>query len=233
MEIKKYLQIAKELSVLIGIAVIGIIILDYTTDIFKTPKVIEKEVVFTSPTSTPIQASEYPDFDAIKDMKKLSLLENFKTYTPNGEFYQNFTDYNIILRTGKIARGYIEFEASINNKPLTSWESLYFKALYDREDHYNYGGHIFRDDSLRVPAGSKTHLLYALNNIPFIANLDYLWLKKPQKLDLFQIINNYKQVNFLTYISSLNPAQIDSIKIYYECDESVDKGVCELDKKEK
>ena len=32
---KKFLQTVKELSILIGIGVVGIIILNYTTDIFK------------------------------------------------------------------------------------------------------------------------------------------------------------------------------------------------------
>lgn len=175
--------------------------------------------------------SEYPDYDATQNMKEIVLVENYKTYTPNGKFLPEYTDYGIVLREGKIAKGYIEFVASIKNKPLTDWESLYFKVLHNREDHFNYGGHIFREDSLKMLASDKTHLLYALNNIPFIQDLDYLWLKNPKRLDLFNILNTYKEINFLTYISSLNPAKIDSIKIYYECDESFNDGKCELLKK--
>jgi hypothetical protein len=172
--------------------------------------------------------SEYPDYDSLATMRSFPLVENFESYTPDGKRIDNKTFFGVILRSGKISKGYLEIVVSINNKPLTAWESIYFKASYNVADHYKYGGHLFRPDSLKVPPGNETHLLFPLNNISFLPNLPYLESSKPNTFNLFKLINNNKEVKFLTFISSLNPAKINSIKIYYECDKDVDDGVCEL-----
>lgn len=169
--------------------------------------------------------SEYPDYESLSDMNTLVLIENFITYTPN-KVAENMT-YGIILRKGKLIKAYIEIIASINDKPLTEWESIYFKTLYNTIDHYKYGGHIFRYESLKTPPGEKTHLLFSLDNIPFIPHLPYSESTEPKKLNLFKIINTNKEVNFLAFISSLEPAKIDIIKIYYKCDRDYN-GECEL-----
>ena len=105
---------------------------------------------------------------------------------------------------------------------------MYFKAPYDVVNHYEYGGHLFRPDSLKVPPSDITHLLYSLNNIPFLPNFPYSESAKPNTFDLFEIINDKKEVKFYTFISSLNPAKINLIKIYYECDGEVNAGNCSL-----
>lgn len=174
------------------------------------------------------EPSEYPDYDSLSTMQSRSLVENFVSYTPKGETSDKYTSRGIILKSGKISKGYLEIVASINDKPLTSWESIYFKAPYNVVNHYDYGGHIFRPDSLQVPPSGKTRLLFSLNNIPFLPTFPYLESAKPNTFDLFKIINENEEVKFLTFISSLNPAKIDSIKIYYECEKDVSNGNCEL-----
>lgn len=177
------------------------------------------------------QLSEYPDYDSLSNMKNTILVKDFITYTPKDANLDSHTMYGIILKNGKLSKGYLEITASINNKPLTNWESIYFKAPHNVVNHYLFGGHIFRPDSLKVPPSDKTHLLFALNSIPFLSGLPYSESKIPNTYDLFTIINDNKEVKFLTFISSLNPAKIDSIKIYYECDKDLNNGECELTSK--
>lgn len=175
-----------------------------------------------------IQPSEYPDYDSLSILNNLILVSGVESYTPKGKILDKNIIYGIFLKSGKISKGYLEIIASINNKPLTTWESIYFKAPYNVVNHYLYGGHIFRPDSLKVPSSDKTHLLFALNNIPFLSTIPYLESVKPNTFDLFKVINENKEVKFLTYISSLTPAKIDLIKLYYECDKDFNNGNCEL-----
>ena len=215
---KSFWQIVKELSIIVGIGVIGIIIVNYTTDIFRQPKIIEKN----------IETQQSPDYDSLSSMKSLTLVENFASYTPNKQVLDENEIKNIIIvKNGKISKGYIEFVATVNEKPLTIWESIYFKAPYNVSDHYKYGGNIFRPESLKVPLSEKTHLLFALDNIPFITG-KYSESARPEYLDLFKIINSNDEIKFLSFISSLTPAKLDSLKIYYECDKNFNDGTCEL-----
>ena len=172
--------------------------------------------------------SEYPDYESTLSMNNLNLVENFESYTPNSQILNKNVASGIILKNGKISKGYLDIVVSINNKPLTTWESIYFKAPYNIGNSNLYGGHIFRPDSLKVPPNDKTHLLFALNSIPFLSILPYSESKQPKTYDLFKILNENKEIKFLAFISSLNPAKIDSIKIYYECDKDSNSGKCSL-----
>jgi len=214
---KSFWQIVKELSIIIGIGVVGIIIVNYTTDIFRQPKVIEKTIV----------VEENPDYNSLTGMKSIPLVEIFDSYTPDKKPTAKYENRGVILKNGKISKGYLEIVASIDGKPLTSWESIYFKAPYNVVNHSQYGGHIFRPESLKVPLSEKTHLLFALNNIPFLQG-SYSEFAEPSHFDLFKIINENQEVKYLSFISSLVPAKIDLIKIYYECDKDFNNGNCEL-----
>lgn len=172
--------------------------------------------------------SEYPDFESLTTLKNTVLVENFDSYTPDGKILNQNIKSGIILRNGKLSKGYLEIKASKDNKPLTVWESIYFKAPYGIANDNLFGGHIFRPNSLKVPTNDKTHLLFALNEIPFLSSIPYSESATPKKYDLFKILNENKEVNFLTFISSLNPAKIESIKIYYECDKTFNDGNCEI-----
>lgn len=172
--------------------------------------------------------SEYPDYDSLSSLNKLTLVSDFNTYTPKTEPLEKNTINGVILKNGELSKGYLEIIALINGKPLTIWESIYFKAPYDRVNHYEYGGHIFRPESLKVPPSEKTHLLFALNNIPFLPHAPYRESAQPSRYDLFDIINRNYRVKFLTFISSLTPAEINTINIYYECNKDVNDGKCEL-----
>jgi len=190
--------------------------------------------------------SEYPDYDSLIDMNSIVLIENFISYTPEGNELIELKDNDpyvfngILLSPGKIIKGYIEIIASLknnqddnsDNKPLTNWESIYFKAPYYTKYNDKYGGHLFRPESLKLPPSEKTHLLFSLNNIPFI-ELPYIeFPEKKYYNNLFNTINQKEEITFLAFISSLRPAKIDSIKIYYECDKDYNDGNCKLELKQ-
>ncbi len=175
-----------------------------------------------------LKPSEYPDFDSLTNLNSIILVKDFDSYTPDGKILNQNVKNGIVLRSGKLSKGYLEIVASIDNKPLTIWESIYFKAPYGLGNDNLFGGHLFRPNSLKVPTSDKTHLLFALNEIPFLPAIPYSESATPKKYDLFKIINDNREVRFLTFISSLNPAKIESIKIHYECDKSFNDGNCEI-----
>jgi hypothetical protein len=204
----------------------------------QTKEVCEKNNMFWWDNSCHInkpesQSSEFLDYDSLIHLKSLPIVENFVSWTPNNKPENDKTYNGLILTKGQLAKGYVEFILSVGEKPFTTWESIYFKALPFTTYHYLYGAHILRAYSLKVPASDKTHLLYSLNNIPFTTQIPYSDSNKiTGRLDLFDLINTKKRVDFMTFISSLTPAKIDLIKIYYECDPMVDNGKCELTTKQ-
>ncbi len=150
MESKKFIQIVKELSAILIVGVVAIVFLNYTTDIFKTPRIIENKV-----------PSDYPDYESLQHLVSLPIENNFESWTPNSKTEDAKSIKKIVIEKGALSKGYLYIEASIDGKPLTQWESIYIKMN-------NLGGHLFRPQSLPVPTIDKTELLFALNDIPYI-----------------------------------------------------------------
>lgn len=210
------LQIIRDLAILIGIGVLGVIILNYTTDIFRTPRVIEKQI---SPSSTPlIIISDYPDYEATKNMKSLSLANDFESWTPDANIDTKKVINTVIVEKGSLAKGYLYVKASLNEKPLTQWESIYVKMN-------SLGGHLFRPQSLPVPPADKTELLFALNDVPYIMGLPYSEQKMPARVSWFGLFKDKQSINVVSFISSLRQAKIDNLILFYQC---IDDSVCEL-----
>ena len=161
--------------------------------------------------------SEYPDLDSLSDMKSLELVKDFETFTPDGVVNSKFNKYGSFSQKGEISKGYIEIIASIDNKPLTKWESIFLRINYNSGDFRLNGGHIFRPLSLKLPPGDKTHLLYALNDIPFLESIPYDEARVPNHSNWFRYFKDGNKNDFMAFISSLSPAKIDLIKIYYKC----------------
>ena len=119
-------------------------------------------------------SSEYPDYSSLKDLKKLVIVENFQSWTPNSDPKTFKSIERMILEKGNITKGYIYVKTSINNKAFSSWESIYMKMN-------DNGGHLFRPNSLPVPKSDKTELLFALNNIFYLPSIPYSETKTPKK----------------------------------------------------
>ncbi|KKU94048.1 MAG: hypothetical protein UY26_C0003G0198 [Candidatus Jorgensenbacteria bacterium GW2011_GWA1_48_13] len=157
--------------------------------------------------------SEFPDFDSLSRLEKLVVVSDFESWTPGANTQDEKIRKVIILDRGDLAKAYIYVRASLDSKALTRWESIYVKLD-------NSGGHLFRKESLPIPKGDKTELLYTLDNIPYLQSVPYSELRVPLHVDWFQFFRNKAEVELLTFVSSLRPALIEEISLYYECIEA-------------
>lgn len=154
--------------------------------------------------------SEYPDYFSLNNLKKLDIVQNFSSWTPNASVDENKMIKEIILERGSIANGYIYVKTSINNQAFSSWESIYIKMN-------NIGGHLFRPNSLPIPKSNKTELLYTLDNISFLSSVPYSEIKTPLKANWFDFFKDNNKIQIVAFISSLKPAIIEEISLYYDC----------------
>ena len=156
--------------------------------------------------------SEYPDYNLLKNLTPLTIIENTISWSPEAK-KEDIISYKKQLRsTGQFARIYLYAEASVGDKPLTQYESLYVKMN-------NVGGHIFRPQSLKIPVDSTTHLLYAINNIPYLPKLPYAESRTPSTANWFDFFEDDSLITVNIFISSLKPATLDKIILYYDCAE--------------
>jgi hypothetical protein len=162
--------------------------------------------------------AELADYQSLTGLKKLPLVENFNSWTPDKKLEDDKIRKVIVLDNGKLAKGYIYIRASLSNKALSQWESIYIKMN-------NLGGHLFRPQSLEVPKTEKTELLYALNDVPYLPNAPYSEQLRPSRANWFGLFEDKKKVEVLTFISSLRQAKIEEISLYYGC---VDDNECAL-----
>jgi len=159
--------------------------------------------------------SEYPDYDILKNLTPLTLIENKVSWSPEGK-KEKIIAYEIKLKsTGQFAKIYLYTEVSSDNKPFTQYESLYIRFN-------NKGGHIFRPQSLKIPADTITRLLYAINNIPYLSGIPYSESKTPLTTNWFNFFKDDSLITVNIFISSLKPALINKIMLYYDCVEGSD-----------
>jgi len=241
MEQKNFLQIIKEALILVSIGVIALIVLNWTTDIFRTPreKVIEKEVPVIIEKEVPVisepKPSEYPDYDAIKGKSpdpeiKAAIISN--DCPPNGcvndkpatvEFDGIDKKYKI---NGKFSRAYLFIEALVDYKrPLTVWDDFYFKIN-------QLGGHLIPDkNALPVPPGDSSRYLYDLRSIsyyPTIRDKENETNKQINK-NLFNLLTDGNIIRVITSISSDRPGRvIKEVVIFYECSEESKCSINEI-----
>jgi len=212
MDQKNFKQIATEALILVSIGVVALIILNLTTDIFRTPreKIIEKEV----PVVSEPKPSEYPDYEAYKSLSNKIILvkDNYsfvtKDYKRIGEIKKKF------LITGKFRRAYIFIDVSVDNgRPLTIYDSIYLTLNYK-------GGHLLRNKSLPIPPSDTTKLLYDMREIPYIKNIPYSENKQPLFTNWSAELNSKKTIPLYSFLSSWREGSlIKEISIAFECEE--------------
>lgn len=159
--------------------------------------------------------SKFSDYESLKELKKLTLASNFISYTPGSQMDITKIIETIVLNKGMLSKGYIYIKASIDEKALTQWESIYMTMNYN-------GGHLFRPQSLTMPQGDKTELLYALNDIPFLRDIPYNEQTTPYRTNWFGMFSENNRIVVTAFISSLRPAKIEELTIYYSCGENSD-----------
>lgn len=153
---------------------------------------------------------EFSDFQSLNNLKKLEIVKNFESWTPSAQLDDKKIKKLIILDKGELSKGYIYIKTSINGNPLTTWESIYLKMN-------NEGGHMFRPNSLAIPQATKTEILFSLDNIYYLPSVPYSEKSIPKSTDWFKFFEDNKKIEFLSFVSSLKPAVIEEISLYYDC----------------
>jgi hypothetical protein len=220
---KKFLQIVKELSVLVGIGTLSIIILNYSTDIFKGPKVVEREIEVVKEVIIPSSPSEYPDFNYFKDLKKVELAYDIDSWVEESSGDLNIQGRKIvkfIKIDGEISNAFLYLNLSVDNgKPLTSWDSIYVSLRKNLNGHlyFPYDGHLLRSRSLSVPNSDTTTMLFDLRQIP-LTSIPYSEKNDYVVKDWLSIIKDSDTFQFETFLSTLRSGgKINEISIGYEC----------------
>lgn len=218
---KNFLQIVKELSILIGIGVVALIILNFTTDIFGPQRIIEKQTIketIIAATTTPVAL--YPEFDSLSTMENLILLSDAKSYTPNGDT-QDYSYMKYIKPAGEFSKIYLYIEASFNNGKLTGAQDIYVKFN-------DFGGHV-KNKPLSAPDSSISRLLYDADNIQYVETISKPKIEAVSWLDVFNDTSrSEKNVRLDVFISSREEALIEKMELYYQCARGVECSIKEV-----
>lgn len=156
------------------------------------------------------KSSNFPDYDSLNQLKKINIVSDFISWTPQSNLEQDKIKKTLVLEKGQLTKAYVYVRASLDNKALTQWESIYLRLNWT-------GGHLFRPQSLPIPPSDKTELLYAVNYVPFLTIIPYNEQNTPTIVDWFSYFNDGNIVEVNTFISSLRPALLEEVSIYYQC----------------
>ena len=180
------------------------------------------EDTFPVGTTTPIsvQPSDYPDYDSLQTLRSVVIA----TSTTSSEADKTVVEGGItqhLLITGQFSRLYLYAETSVDDKPLTDWDSLYMKVA-------NLGGHLYRPDSLATPTDNKvTRLLFNTSVIPYLQTLPYSSARTPVITNWFDNVFNAHtgsvtpwQTRADAFISTTRNGTIHLIAFYYACADS-------------
>lgn len=162
--------------------------------------------------------TQYPDYSALSRMKKVELLTKFESWTPDARKDPAKTKSVLVLDGGRLSTGYLYVKASVEDRPMSRWESIFVQMNYK-------GGHLLRSKSLPVPPGDMTELLYALDDVSYISSVPYQENSNYSKVNWFNQFNPGSRIRVDTFISSLKPAVIEELVIFYDC---ADNDQCSL-----
>jgi hypothetical protein len=155
-------------------------------------------------------ASNFPDYNSLISLNKLVITTNFESWTPNATKDPRKVETKIVLDKGEIAQGYLYIKASVEEKALSRWESIYVQMNYR-------GGHLLRTKGLPVPVSEKTELLYALDDISYVTTVPYRENDDYSKTSWLNLFSNGAEIRIDAFISSLKPAVIEEMILYYVC----------------
>lgn len=217
-----FLQVVS-MVITIAVAVLGIYLVLYFTGntSSETP---ENNLPVGTTTPAVVQPSQYPDYDNLNEL----IAEPLVSATTSSQGSRPIKPITINLEVkGKFSRVYLYTETSVNNKPLTDWDSLYIGFRFSNFPLNGINGHLFRPGSLPVPQDNKTtRLLFNTSAVQYI-QLPYSASKIPNTLDWFNNTfnssayqsENPRKVYFDTFISTTQTGTIHLIALYYSCAE--------------
>ncbi len=171
-----------------------------------------------------VNPAEFPDYDSLKFLTPLELIKE-KSSNAKNKTDPEFTKYLEVR--GEFSRIYLYAEASVNDKPLTDWDSLYVKFNNEPPtlDNFKAGGHLFRPKSLKVPGDNKTtRLLFNLSVVPYLPTIPYSESRIPITVNWFENVFNFnsnpnsvRKIRFDTFISTTEKGELHLIALYYKC----------------
>lgn len=155
---------------------------------------------------------------SLDGMLKLSIAEDFASWTPNAKVEDSKVVSRALTVEGNVEKAFLFVDASVAGKELSSYHSFYLKLV-------NSGGHLFRPESLDVEAGEGTTLLYDLSDVPYLSSVPYDETKTPERADLLALLKDGSSPLVTSFISSLEGGQINELSMYYTCAEGSDCSV--------
>jgi hypothetical protein len=213
-------KLTKQLNIAIGIVFIAAAgILAYSAVNRQAANQEQAETETTAQPEAPKEeTTEMSEFDALDDMKEVVLAEQFESWTPEAKLDQVRTRSLRLKVKGTVEKAYFYAEATEGENGLTKWDSYYFKLN-------DLGGHLFRPQSLKTPAGKGTTLLYDLRELSFLPSVPYSEDRVPDHADLRELLKDGKTVVATTFISSLRQSTIEKASIHYTCAEGSDCSI--------
>ena len=173
-----------------------------------------------------VEPSEFPDYNSLSILTPLELI---KEKDSNAKNINDLGLKKYLEIKGDFSRIYLYVEASVNDKPLTDWDSVYVKFNTEPPLIANSqaGGHLFRPKSLKVPTDNKsTRLLYNTSVVPYLSNLPYSEVRNSSNVNWFEEAfknfekpNDIRKIRFDTFISTTERGKIHLIALYYKCAE--------------
>lgn len=162
-----------------------------------------------------LTVAQFPDYSALKDMKKLTLVSDFLSWTPNSKVDMDKFKEVVAYPIGTLSRGYLYLRVSAEDKQISRLDDIYVTMVH-------FGGFLVRKDSLPTPPSRKTELLFPLESVS--VNSPDAEFKTPTRADWLEVFD--RGVIVQTYIKSLNPATIEEMSIYFDC---IDPNECGLE----
>ncbi|OGD31906.1 hypothetical protein A3C91_00565 [Candidatus Azambacteria bacterium RIFCSPHIGHO2_02_FULL_52_12] len=159
------------------------------------------------------------DYRKKETLHKFVLVSDFNNSTKNEKPTETFKKE--IKVNGKLAFGYLYARASVNNKILSVYDSVYIKLTAILGGSYKeFGGHLRRDKSLDVQKlENSTELLYKLDSVFYKEKIPYREDVEALSVDFLRVLNSEEQQHIIAFTSTLGEGTIHELSIYYECRE--------------
>lgn len=190
-----------------------------------------------SPLATSIILSDY---QSLENLTKEILIENKLSNMENKDdedLTKNLKAY------GDFSKIYLFAEISVNERPLTDWDSIYIKFnnyIDNTLEEFNSGGHLFRPKSLSVPQiKTTTRLLFNASVVPYIPTIPYSETRTPATINWFENVfrspqnpKEERRIRFDTFLSTTEKGFIKEISLFYKCSKDTPDCYIEIIKNE-
>lgn len=162
--------------------------------------------------NTAVDTANYPDLALLASLKKLALAQDFESWTPDSKIMASRVKNLKIAQKGEINEAYVYVRATVQDKKMTKFDSLYLKFN-------GQGGHLFRPRSLALPESAETQVLFPLEKISYLPGIPYDESRTPSELNALAIFGPDKTVNVYSFLSSWRSGKILELSLFYGCRE--------------